>query len=63
MSKPATPDQKAAQITETLAVHNLLNGLPEDAAAKLRHIALRERTSIMQVARQAILSFTQHRAA
>lgn len=63
MSKPSTADQKTAQITETLAVHNLLKGLPDDAAAKLRSIALRERTSIMQVARQAILSFTQHRAA
>lgn len=60
MSNPATPDQKAAQITESLSVHNLMRGLPEDTQAKLRHIALRDRTSILEVARRAILSFTQH---
>jgi len=63
MSKTPTADQKAAAITESLAVHNLMRGLPQDTQAKLRQIALRERTTILDVARRAILSFTQNRAA
>ena len=59
MSHNVPSDQKQDQITESLAVHNLMRGLPEDAQDKLRQIALRKHTSIMQVAREAILSFTQ----
>lgn len=58
MSLLPTADQKQDQITESLTVHNLLRGLPQDAQDKLRQIALRERSSILQVARTAILSFT-----
>lgn len=61
MSKPPTPDQKLAQITETLAVHNLMSGLPEQAQARVRQIALREGITITDLARRAILTFTQPR--
>lgn len=64
MSHTPTADQKkAAQITETLVVHNLLSELPPDTQQRIRQIALREHTSIMQVARKAILHFTQPQAA
>ena len=59
MSHNVPPDQKQDQITESLTVHNLMRGLPEDAQDKLRQIALRKHTSIMEVAREAILTFTQ----
>lgn len=61
MSKPPSPDQKLEQITESLSVHNLMRGLPDDVQHRLRQIALRKKTSIMQVARDAILTFTQPR--
>lgn len=61
MSKPPSPDQKLEQITESLSVHNLMRGLPDDVQQRLRQIALRKQTSIMQVARDAILTFTQQR--
>lgn len=63
MSKPASDDQKQDQITESLVVHNLLRNLPEDAQQRLRQIALREHTSILQIARKAILHYTQPAAA
>lgn len=59
MSTIPTPDKRGEQITETLTVHNLMRGLPDEAQDKLRQIALRKHTSIMQVAREAILTFTQ----
>lgn len=58
MSKPTTPDQRGDQIAETLTVHNLMKNLPEEAQSKLRKIAMRERTSVLEVMRGAILSFT-----
>jgi len=61
MSKPPSTDQKLEQISETLSVHNLMRGLPEDVQDRVRQIALRRQTSIMQVAREAILTFTQQR--
>ncbi len=63
MSHNPSADQKTEQITETLVVHNLLKTLPEATQQHLRLMALRERTSIMHIARQAILHFTQPRAA
>lgn len=58
MSKTPTHDQKQDQLTESLTVHNLMRSLPPEAQDKLRQIALRERKSILDVARAAILSFT-----
>ncbi len=63
MSKPPSDDQKQDQLTESLVVHNLLRSLPEDAQTRLRQIALRERTSILHIARRAILTYTQPSAA
>ena len=58
MSPTPTHDQKQDQLTESLTVHNLMRSLPPEAQDKLRQIALRERVSILEVARTAILSFT-----
>ena len=63
MSKPPSHDQKLEQITESLSVHNLMRGLPDDVQDRLRQIALRKRTSIMAVARDAMLTFSQQRPA
>lgn len=58
MSTNPTPDMKQDQLTESLTVHNLMRSLPEEAQSKLRKIAMRERTSVLEVMRGAILSFT-----
>lgn len=58
MSQTPTPDRRGDQIAETFTVHNLMRTLPQNAQDKLRQIALRERKSILQVTREAILSYT-----
>lgn len=58
MSHTPTADQRQDQLTESLTVHNLMKNLPPEAQTKLRQIALREHKSILDVARQAILTFT-----
>jgi hypothetical protein len=58
MSTNPTPDKRGDQIAETLTVHNLMRNLPPEAQDKLRQIALREHKSILDVTREAILSFT-----
>lgn len=63
MSLPPNADQKQDQLTESLTVHNLMRSLPLEAQDKLRQIALREKKSVMEVARTAILSFTHPQAA
>ena len=63
MSQNPSADQKAEQITETLVVHNLLKTLPENTQDHLRQMALREQTTIIHIARKAILHYTQPRAA
>lgn len=59
MSSTPSADQKQDQITESLAVHNIMRSLPADAQNKLRQIALRRRASIMEITREAILTYTQ----
>ncbi len=58
MSTNPTPDHRGDQLAETLTVHNLMRNLPPDAQNKLRQIALRQHKSILDVTREAILSFT-----
>jgi len=58
MSKNPTHDHRADQIAETLTVHNLMRALPPAAQDKLRQIALRQHKSILEVTREAILTYT-----